>query len=148
MNVIKNLKSSWQNDSFYMQTTSKNAASVFVAGTVGCLAGRITGVISPRDGAILSAAGKASTIFIDFIENRFIKEPLMSNADEEGVIRLLAKVGLNTTLTSSICSLANARQLRLGISWIEFVCTRIVIELVFTKIAHTFFPSLKPGETS
>ncbi|MGB7129095.1 MAG: hypothetical protein WBD50_08425 [Candidatus Rhabdochlamydia sp.] len=57
MNVIKSLKASWQNDFFYMQTTSKNAASVFVDGAVGCLAARITGVISPRDGAILSAAG-------------------------------------------------------------------------------------------
>ncbi|MEK7340265.1 MAG: hypothetical protein WBD50_04080 [Candidatus Rhabdochlamydia sp.] len=94
------------------------------------------------------AAGKASAIFIDFIENRFVKEPLMSNTDEEKSIRFLAKVGLNMILTSSICSLANARRLGLGISLLKFACTGIVIELVFTKIAHTFFLSLKPGETS
>ncbi|PWU14283.1 MAG: hypothetical protein C5B45_04630 [Chlamydiae bacterium] len=122
-----------------MQTASRNAASIFIVGTAGWMAGRITGAISPRDGAILSAAGKVSNIFIDFIENRFVKEPLMSDADEEKGIRLLARVGLHTILVDKICSLANARKLQLSVSWMKFACTEIVITLVFKKIAHTFF---------
>ena len=48
MTTIESLKSSWQNDSFYMQTTFINAAYVFKAGVVGCLAGRITGLFLPE----------------------------------------------------------------------------------------------------
>ncbi len=153
MNIIKSLKVSWQNDSFYMQTTSKNAESVFVSGTVGCLAGRITGFISPRDGAIYLIANAVSDIFINFMENRFAKEPFMSDEDkdlEEG-LRGIIKIVLIFCLSRRSCSLLRMRGLEnLGLNKanMKFVGVVIAINFVIEKAFKALFPSPEPGETS
>ena len=139
------IKSAWQNDSFYMQTISKNATNIFKIGVAGCLAGRITGVISPRDGAIFSIANRIFAIFIEFIENRFVKSPFMSDADDEKTIRFLTKGVLSEILTNKIIFLANAKPLPSRLfPVIKFLFTAVVIDIAFDKITHAFFLYLKP----
>jgi hypothetical protein len=156
MTTIENLKSSWLNDSFYMQTASKNAANIFEAGVVGCLAGRITGAISPRDGAISLAASTVSDIFINFIENRFVKEPLMSDADRdlEKILRSFARLAVSMFLNSKIHSLVGTRGLEI-FTWkgankatMKFICVAIAIKFVIKKTFEALFPSLRPEEAS
>lgn len=146
MATIESLKSSWQNDSFYMQTASKNAAKIFKAGAIGCLAGRITGAISPRDGAIFLAANTASDIFINFIENRFVKEPLMSDADRdlEKVLRTFARLAVLLPLNSRMHSLVGTRGLEI-FTWkgmnkatVEFLCVTFAIDFVIKKCLKNF----------
>lgn len=143
MSVIKNLELAWQNDSFYVQTTSKKAASIFGSGVFGYMAGRISGATSPRDGAVLSVVHRVSDTFIKFIENRFVKDPFMSDADDEKTVRFLTRLVVSLILTNKMLSLANVRQLRL-LPYIKLVFTEVVIECAFTKIAYAFFPSLQP----
>lgn len=145
VSIIKNLESVWQNDSFYMRTISKNAANIFKTGVTGCLAGRITGVISPRDGAIFSAANRISDIFIEFIENRFVKSPFMSDANDEKTIRSLTKFVLSTILTDKMFFLANVQPLPLRLfPVIKFLLIVTLVDIAFNKIAHAFFLHLKP----
>jgi hypothetical protein len=137
--IIKNVESAWQNDSFYVKTISRNAASIFKEGIFGCLAGRITRVVSSRGGATFLVAYRTSDIFIQFIENRFVKDRFMSDANSERDIRSLAKLTLSTILAEKVISLTGVESLRL-LPLIKFWLTVIVIDVAFKKIAHAFFP--------
>ncbi|MCL6756461.1 MAG: hypothetical protein M3A24_04855 [Candidatus Rhabdochlamydia oedothoracis] len=136
MKIVQHLRSAWQNDSFYMQTTSKNAADIFEAGVVGWITGRITRVISPRDGAIYSMADNASGIFVNFIENKFL-EPLMSDKDLEKKLRFLVGIYLTNYFRISICSLIRVRGLEIfdfnfgfNKANIRFICVKLAVNVV------------------
>lgn len=159
MKIVQRLQSAWQNDSFYMQTTSRNAASIFKAGAVGVLAGRITKVISPRDGAIRSIANKVSDTFVNFMENRFAKEPFMSDEDKdlEKDLRLLVKIGLNYRLSTTICSLARMRGFEkmkglrvfgFNIAVIQFLGVSFAINIAIEMAFKALFPSPEPRGAS
>lgn len=149
--VIKNLELAWQNDSFYVQTTSRNAANISKAGVAGCIAGRITGVISPRDGAIYSMAGKVSDIFVKFIENKFVKEPLLSDEGLEKDLRWLVRIGLSFYLSRGICSLTRVRGLEIfgfNKATMRFVCVEIAINVVLGMTFKALFSSPEPEGAS
>ena len=134
-----------------MQTTSKNAADIFKTGVAGCIAGRITGVISPRDGAIYSIAGRASAIFVEFIENKFVKGPFISDKDLEKGLRYLVKIGLSNSLGRIICSLTRVRGLELfgfNKANMKFICVGIAVNVVIERTFEAFFPLQNQGKAS
>ncbi|QZA59406.1 hypothetical protein [Candidatus Rhabdochlamydia porcellionis] len=145
INIIKSLELAWQNDSFYMQTISKNATNIFKSGVAGCLAGRITRTISPKDGAIFLIANRISDTFIEFIESSFVKNPFMSNTDDEKSIRFLTKFILSKILTDKMIFLVNGKPLPSRLfSVIKFLSIVTVIDVVFDRIALYFPLCLKP----
>lgn len=150
MEIARHLQSAWQNDSFYMQTASRNAASVFESGIVGCMVARIIGVISPKDGAIYSASKRVFEIFIDSMENRFAKEFFMSDCDEdeklEEILREMIKTFLADCLSMSFCSLVKTKSVRtFNTMGLQFAGLSLIIHFIIGKALNRLFPSPNPA---
>ncbi|MDQ5956127.1 MAG: hypothetical protein ACH349_00705 [Candidatus Rhabdochlamydia sp.] len=151
MEIAERLRLAWQNDSFYMNTTFRKAVDIFIAGAIGYMAGRITKVISPRDGAIYSVAGIVSNTFINFMESRFIKGSLISDKDLEKDLRYFVKMGLNCHFSRSICSLAKVRGLEIfGLNkpTVKFAAVLIAINVVIEMAFKALFSFTELGEAS
>lgn len=151
MEIAECLRLAWQNDSFYMNTTFRKAVDIFIAGAIGYMAGRITKVISPRDAAIYLVAGIVSNTFINFMESRFVKGPLISNKDLEKGLRNLMKMGLHIHFSTSICSLAKVRGLEtfgLNKPTVKFAAVLIAISVVIEMAFKALFSSTELGEAS
>ncbi|MGL5263667.1 MAG: hypothetical protein ACRDAI_03700 [Candidatus Rhabdochlamydia sp.] len=105
METIKNLQLAWENDSFYMQTTSRNGASILRAGAVGFLASRISGIGLPKNEAVRSIIFEITNIFLKFVEKKIIEKYLPSNKDDEIFLRSFLRLFLCENFTRKVCSL-------------------------------------------
>lgn len=135
--IKKNLELAWRNDSFYMQTNSKKAISIFKAGVAGYWASRVTGAFSPKDSAFFSAVARTSFIFIQFIESRFVKNPLMSEDDKclENLLREVTKGVLSHVINTKICSLMGIKVLEITWEDINMTTVKFFISKVFIGIS-------------
>ncbi len=109
MEAIKNLQLAWKNDSFYMQTTSRNGASILRAGTVGFLVSRISGVGLPKDQAVFSIIYEITDIFLKFVEKKIIEKYLPSNKDDDIFLRSCLRWVLCQSFAGKVCSLTGKK---------------------------------------
>lgn len=157
MEAIKNLQLAWKNDSFYMQTTSRNGASILRAGTVGFLASRISGVGLPKDQAVFSIIYEITDIFLKFVEKKIIEKYLPSNKDDDIFLRSFLRWFLCENFTRKVCSLMGKKVVIFPLREVLFSqktridCIKLRVTEAVTFVAINFTASLifpKPREAS